>query len=138
MASARRAVVFGVLVWLFPFLVSVLTFPLRSSWRALFESIMPLSVCLVVVLLALRYFRGVERGFVREGALLGLLWLAICVLIDLPLMLTEPIAMTVREYAADIGLTYVMVPIITVGFGLATSRGVPQTSPQESSSLLVS
>lgn len=122
MASVRRAVLFGVLVWLFPFVVSILAFPLRSSWRALFESVMALSVCAVVVLLALRYFRGVERGYVREGLLLGLLWLAICVLIDLPLMLTEPIGMTVWEYAADVGLTYVMVPVITVGLGVAVSQ----------------
>jgi hypothetical protein len=40
-------------------------------------------------------------------------------LIDLPLMLSPFIGMSLGEYLADIGLTYVMIPVITTGVGLA-------------------
>ncbi len=44
MKSLRRALVFGFLIWLLPFVVSILIFPLRTSHRALFESIMPVAL----------------------------------------------------------------------------------------------
>ncbi len=34
-------------------------------------------------------------------------------------MLSPPLNMTFLEYAADIGLTYVLMPIITTGMGAA-------------------
>ena len=34
---------FGILIWLIPFLISFVVFPLKDSNRPLFESIMPIS-----------------------------------------------------------------------------------------------
>jgi hypothetical protein len=119
MTSFGRALLFGFLVWLVPFGVAFAIFPLKESWRSLFESIMPVVVAAVTVLLALRYLRRVRSGFFREGLLLGLLWLVVCVVIDLPLMLSPPINMDLVEYLADVGLTYLLIPIITTGLGAA-------------------
>lgn len=55
--------------------------------------------------------------------LLGLLWLAVSVLIDLPLVLFGgPMQMTLGAYVADIGATYLMMPVIAGGIGLALER----------------
>jgi hypothetical protein len=51
--SIRRAILFGPLVWAVPFAVAFAAFPLRESWWALFESIMPVAVAATVVWLAL-------------------------------------------------------------------------------------
>jgi hypothetical protein len=40
-------------------------------------------------------------------------------LIDLPLRLSNPINMTVVDYMADIGLSYLIIPAITTGLGFA-------------------
>ncbi len=57
--------------------------------------------------------------YLREGVILGLVWLAINVLIDLPLMLAGgPMQMTLGQYLADIGLTYLIIPAVTMGIGL--------------------
>ena len=122
MASWGRALLFGFLVWLIPFVVSLVASPLKQSWRSLFESIMPLALSLTVVPSAVLYFRRVRTAFLKEGILLGVLWFAISVAIDLPLMLTPPMNYTLVEYAADIGLTYLMMPVITIGIALAASR----------------
>ena len=119
MASWRRALLFGFLVWLIPFGVALVAFPLKESWRSLFESIMPVTLALVVVPCAVIYLRRVRSGLVKEGILLGVLWFAMSVTIDLPLMLNPPMNYTLLEYAADIGLTYVMMPIITIGIAAA-------------------
>src|SRR5438046_2270946 len=122
MASWGKAILFGFLVWLVPFIVAFIVFPLKESWRSLFESIMPVTLSIIVVACAVLYLRRVSMPSLREGACLGLLWFAICVAIDLPLMLNPPMNYTLVEYAADIGLTYVMIPVITVGMALAAAR----------------
>ena len=119
MTSWVRAVLWGLVVWVIPFVVAVLAFPLKANWRSLFESIMAVTLALVVVVCAVQYFGRVRNRFVREGAMLGFLWFAVSVIIDLPLMLSPPISYTPLEYAADIGLTYLMMPVITVGIAFA-------------------
>lgn len=125
MASWGRAIGLGLLVWLIPFLVAFLAFPLKESWQSLFESIMAVTLSLVVVVCAVRYMRRVSDYSLRESAGLGAIWFTICVLIDLPLMLNPPINYTLVEYAADIGLTYVMIPVITTGMAFGSTRNVP-------------
>jgi hypothetical protein len=121
MQSWKRALGYGLLVWLIPFAIAFSAFALKESWRSLFESLMAASLCLVVVTLSLLYFRRPVFASTSEGLKLGLLWLAISVAIDLPLMLSPPINYTPEEYLADIGLTYAMIPMITVGIAVAAS-----------------
>ena len=125
MTSLRKALLYGVGVWAIPFAVAFLIFPLRQSARPLFESIMPVAVASAAVGFAVPYFRRVGAAFTREGLRLGLLWLLVCVTIDAPLMLFGgPMRMTLGQYIADIGVTYLMIPVITLGIGavLAQSR----------------
>jgi hypothetical protein len=124
MAAKGKAVIYGVLVWLIPFVTAFLIFPLRESARPLFESIMPVVVTVATVAFALLYFRRVGTSHVREGIMLGALWYVISVVIDLPLMLTGPIGMSLGGYMADIGLTYLIIPAVTIGFGLAYAQVV--------------
>ncbi len=120
MTSLRKAVLFGFFVWLIPFAVAFVIYPLHESSRPLFESIMPVSIAIAVVVFGVRYLRAVQAGFVREGALLGVLWFVINVVIDAPLMLLGgPMQVTVGQYAADIGATYLMIPAITIGMAAA-------------------
>lgn len=132
MATFGRALLFGFLVWLIPFVTAFAVFPLRQSARPLFESIMPVTLTLVVMGFSLAYFKGVTRGFLREGLFLGLLWMAVSLVIDAPLMLLGgPMKMSISEYLADIGLTYVIMPIVTVGVSVAQAR---HAAPRQSAS----
>ena len=117
-----KAIGFGALVWLVPFAIAFVIFPLRNSARPVFESLMSVAVTGAAVLFGLLYLQNVKSGFVREGVLLGVLWFLICVLIDAPLMLIGgPMLMSFGEYMGDIGLTYVGIPVITIGLGIARS-----------------
>jgi hypothetical protein len=122
MSSLRRALLYGLLIWLVPFAVALAAFPVKQSWRSLFESIMPLTLALIVVTCAVAYFHRAATPSQREGLLLGGIWMAMSVAIDLPLMLSPPISYTLGEYAADIGLTYLMIPVITTGIAWAAAR----------------
>ena len=123
MTSPRRALILGVLVWFVPFLVAFMIFPLRESSRRLFESIMPVALAAIVVVLAGSYFGRGTQASLREGLLLGVLWLGISVVIDAPLMLLGgPMQMAIGEYLGDIGVTYLMIPVITSGMAAALAR----------------
>jgi hypothetical protein len=83
---------------------------------------MPVVVTVATVVCGVLYLRKVRSDYLREGILLGALWFAISVIIDLPLMLSGPIEMSLAEYAADIGLTYLIIPTVTVGIACACAE----------------
>ncbi len=123
MTSIKRALLFGLLVWLIPFAVAFVIYPIHESSRSLFESIMPVTISLATVLFGVTYLRQVTRQPLREGILIGLIWLMMSLLIDMPLMLLGgPMQMTLPEYIADIGVTYLMIPVITIGMGAVAVR----------------
>lgn len=117
MHSKKRVALFGFLVWLIPFVVAFIIFPIRESNRPLFESIMPVVVAGSVVLFAILYLKKVDKNHLREGVLLGILWFAISFVIDQFMFSAGPMKMSFSEYISDIGLTYLIIPIVTVGFG---------------------
>jgi hypothetical protein len=110
---------FGFLIWLIPFLVSFVVFPLRDSTRALFESIMSVMLVLAVLIFSSLYFKKVEKESIKEGVIAGALWFVISLIIDLMLFLPEsPMQMTLAEYMMDIGLTYFIILMIPISFGV--------------------
>jgi hypothetical protein len=118
MKSIKLSILYGLAVWAIPFVVAIMIFPLRETERPLFESIMPVFVTLGAVLFADLYFKKVEGDFVKEGILLGLIWLAIN-LAEYPLMfMYGPMKMAFADYVKDIGITYLIIPVITIGCGL--------------------
>jgi len=109
---------FGFLVWLIPFIVAFLIYPIRTSNRALFESIMPVVLTICVVLFSIFYFKKVKTHFFKEGVLIGVIWFVINLVIDLMMLMPEsPMKMSFTDYMMDIGLTYIIILTICIGFG---------------------
>jgi hypothetical protein len=119
-----KIVIYGFLVWLIPFAVSFIIFPLKTSNRALFESIMPLVLSIIVITLTYYYLKSIDSNYVKEGIMIGILWYIINIAIDLVMFLpASPMHMTFVDYMADIGLTYIIIPVITIGIGyMANSK----------------
>ncbi len=126
MRSIKKALLYGFLVWLIPFVTAFLIYPIHESNRILFESIMPVVITICVVSFAYLYFKNVDNNFFKEGLLVGVLWFAICIAIDLPMFMQGPMKMTFANYVMDIGLTYLMIPAITIGFGYLLEKRARQ------------
>lgn len=110
---------YGFLIWLIPFLVSFVIFPLRSSNRLLFESIMPVSLVFAVMICSVLYFKKGENQSVYDGIIAGVIWFFISIFIDLLLFLpSSPMQMSFIDYMTDIGLTYLIIFIIPFGVGI--------------------
>ncbi len=123
MITWGKAIGFGVLVWLIPFIVAFIIFPIHESARPLFESIMAVSVSTTAVVFGIIYLKNVKQNIIKAGIQIGILWFIIPVLIDAPLMLLGgPMKMSIAEYLADIGVTYLCIPVITWGLSVAYSR----------------
>ena len=112
-----KAFLYGLAVWAIPFAAAMIVFPLRENERPLFESIMPVAVALAVVIFAVIYLKQIEMNFLSEGIWLGILWLIMSIAIDMLLFSWGPMKMSFSDYMKDIGITYLMMPVITLGMG---------------------
>jgi hypothetical protein len=118
MTKYLKISLFGFLVWLIPFVVSVAIFSIHEMQRPLFESIMPVTITACVVFFSLSHFKKTEADFLKEGVLLGAIWFAVNIIFDLMLFMEGPMKMPFADYMKDIGLTYLIIPIVTIGFGI--------------------
>ncbi|WP_048180702.1 hypothetical protein [Methanoculleus sediminis] len=121
-----KLVGFGILTWLLPFVLSISLYspegvPLYDIF--LIKSVLLVFSAALGTFLILVYFRGVRDRFVREGALLGGIWLLINWALDTIILL--PLSgMDAGTYMGEIGLRYLMIPIIAVGIGYAAEQAV--------------
>lgn len=117
MKSVKFALLYGFLLWLIPFFVAIIIYPLKEAKSPLFETIMPITLTLLVVIFSIVYFKRVDGNYLSESIKLGVLWFVISILIDLLMFMWGPMKMTFAAYMGDIGLTYLIYPMVTIGFG---------------------
>jgi hypothetical protein len=114
---------YGFLMWLIPFIISVIIYPIKISLNPLFETIMPVIITLTVVLLTISYLNNIKTNFLREGMVIGVSWFLISIIVDLILFLPEsPMHMSLANYLMDIGLNYLIIPFVTVGMGYMANK----------------
>ncbi len=122
MRSFGTAALYGLLIWAIVFAVAILAFPFREADRPLFESIMPVSLSMCTAIAASIRFARVRRRALREGVVLGVIWLAVNLAFDALMFSRGPMQMGLVEYLKDIGLTYLIIPTITIAMGVAHGR----------------
>lgn len=123
MKSLKYSISYGFLTWILPFVFSILIFFLHETERTLFESLMSVFGIFTAVLFTNLYFKKVEKNL-REGIFLGIIWLVINLSFDFLIFIVGPIRMLPLDYVKDIGISYLGIPIITVGFSLVPNISV--------------
>jgi EamA domain-containing membrane protein RarD len=121
MQLIKRAFIYGFLLWIIPFIASVLIFPLKKTDPAFFQSLMTVIAALFVIILTIHYFRKTQ-GNLKEGIFLGLIFLFMSLFFDFFFFIWGPIKMPVASYIKEIGVGYLIYPIITIGFGFLLGR----------------
>jgi uncharacterized membrane protein YvlD (DUF360 family) len=111
--AVARAILFGLLSWVIPFVVSFGAFPLKKSNAPLFSTLMYLVVLATAGTLIKLYFRK-RAVSVREAALVGAVWLAINLVCDYPMFAYGPMKMTALGYYSEIGLVYLTYPVFAI------------------------
>ena len=128
MNNNLKVVLFGFLLWLIPFAVSALIFPLRGLDRPLFDSIMPVIIVIWTVFFSIIYLTsknlsGKNGHLLKESVKIGLVWLIMSIVLDLMIFIQGPLKMSLWDYTTDIAVIYLMIPAITSGFGYLLDRG---------------
>jgi hypothetical protein len=121
MQLVKRAFLYGFLLWIIPFLASVLIFPLKKTDPAFFQSLLGVISMALAVALAVHYFRKTQ-GNLKEGIFLGLIFAFISWLFDFFFFIWGPIKMPLVAYIKEIGIGYLIYIVIPVGFGYLLGR----------------
>ncbi|MGA2792125.1 MAG: hypothetical protein ABSE69_01110 [Roseiarcus sp.] len=120
-----RTTILGFLSWLVPFVVSFLFVDQTGQFlipQPLFKSLMVVVFGGFGTALLVIAFRRIPPTQ-RSGLALGCYWLAINLLLDLTVLV--PLAkMSIVLYFYDIGLRYLLIPIISTAMGIVGSRNV--------------
>jgi uncharacterized membrane protein len=123
----RHSTVLGFLSWLVPFAVSFLFVDRTGQFmipQPLFKSVMVvLFGGLGTALLAFAFSRIPPTA--RSGFMLGMYWLVMNLVLDL-VVLVPLVHMPVVTYFSDIGLRYLLIPIIATAIGLVAQRARQQ------------
>ena len=119
-----KALAFGFLLWLVPFLASIALYNVRNTDRIFFETLMPVIITIVAVVLLYFYFKSLGSGFLKEGIVIGILWPLISIILDLLLFTWGPMAMSFTDYMKDIGLTYLIYTAIAIGVGYLLEKKI--------------
>jgi hypothetical protein len=107
MKNVKMVLVYGFLLWLVPFLVSFLIFSIHQNNRALFETIM--------VVMGVGLTVWFSKRLDKVNLITGLTWMLMSLVLDSFVFIWGPLKMDIWSYFADIGLTYLVFPIITLG-----------------------
>ncbi len=115
-----RNVLFGFIVWLVPFVVSFAFFSPKGE--PLYDQYVIKNILLVIgagleSFLLIKYFKGVNKDFAKEGVIVGITWLLISVALDI-ISLVYLFNMPFTKWAGQIGIGYLVIPIMGVSMGI--------------------
>jgi hypothetical protein len=114
-----KSLVFGVISWLIPFVLSFGFYKPGGELAVdydLFKSIMVVVSSVTGVVLLSRYAKHFEANPIAHSVLIGVLWLAINILLDL-IILMPMSGMTYQAYLYSIGIRYLTIPAFSIGVG---------------------
>jgi hypothetical protein len=119
-----RALLIGIGIWFIPFAVGMAIFAFVPPETALFDTLMSIVLAAVTTGGAFRFLSHNATPSAALGMQAGALWAAISLALDAPIFLfgLAQMRMPVNEYFADIGLGYLVIPIIAAGMGAAMAR----------------
>jgi hypothetical protein len=121
MQLIKRAFLYGFLLWIIPFLASVIVFPLKKTDPAFFQSSLGVLSMALAVILTVHYFRKTQ-GNLKEGIFLGLIFAIISWFFDFLFFIWGPIKMPLIAYIKEIGIGYLLYMVIAIGFGYSLRK----------------
>lgn len=124
MKQPIKLIGFGSLTWLVPFIVAIFFYTADGELaidKFLFKSLMLVVAGIFNTTLLVLMFRTVTDEYIRTGIIIGLTWLAINIGLDL-IVLVGMLDTNLATYFREIGLGYLIIPIISIAMGKAIAQ----------------
>ncbi len=119
-----KNIFYGFLVWLIPFVAAFFFYTREGTLtidRYFFKTIMIAVGSVSAAFLLISYFKKINTGYLKEGILVGVIWLGISILLDL-LVLVQMFGMSISDYFTQIGLGYLAIPAMSIAVGTALAN----------------
>ena len=119
MKNTLRLLLLGLMTWAIPFFAAFFFIDQTGQVAIdiyLFKSIMIIVGGITGAFAIILYFKKQENTYLKNGVISGLIWLIVNVLLDM-LVLVPMSKMPYPEYFNQIGLRYLMIPIMTIMVG---------------------
>jgi hypothetical protein len=117
MNKNAKIINYGLLVWLIPSLITVISGPFLVAIN-IFEIISAVAIAVTVMVFSYLYLKGITENFIKESVLVGISWLIISIVLDIILILLGISQLTLTNYAMYVAPLYIIIPAITIGLGL--------------------
>ena len=116
----KKLIGFGLLTWIIPFVSSFPFFSMEKQELLidvfLFKTIMIVLSMVVGTYFLVNVFKSIKRDFVRVGIITGASWFLINLALDMAILIPMS-GMSYKDYFYQIGLRYLVVPIIATAMG---------------------
>ena len=114
---------YGLIVWVVPFISAIPLLGLMERDPIFFKTLMIVIGGATDAVCAVLYFNKVEKDYLKEGIVLGVVWIVLNWLLDFAFLL--PLSkMPYGQYFAEIGLRYIVMPAMTVSIGYILSKKI--------------
>jgi hypothetical protein len=117
MNKTAKIINYGLLVWLIPSLITVISGPFLAAIN-IFEIISAVAIAVTVMVFSYLYLKGITENFIKESVLVGISWLIISIVLDIILILLGISQLTLINYTMYVAPLYIIIPAITIGLGL--------------------
>ncbi len=117
MKGIGKIILFGVALWFAVLAVAMMLFQIRQEQPIFFETLITIVLATCTVVAGAIYLRGVQGDYFKAGLKAGIIWMVVNLAIDAPMFSFGPMEMSAVEYLKDIGLTYLVIPVIVGGMG---------------------
>jgi hypothetical protein len=121
MKKFLKNLLFGFMAWLIPFVAAFFFYSREGKLaidQLLFKNIMVVVGSITGAILLILYFKKINQDYLKEGVMVGIIWLAVNLILDL-LVLIPMSGMTVSSYFPRIGLGYLAIPAMAIAVGAA-------------------
>lgn len=126
MKNLKALFLYGFLIWLIPFVISFFIFQVRETDRIFFETLMSLILATTAGFILTRYNKTNPIDSHQEGFMVGLIWFGISIFLDFFVFIIGPLKMPPFTYLKEIGLDYLIIPIITTTIGILRRRAITE------------
>ncbi len=116
MNKILKVVGFGFIVWLIPTIVTFFLSYINAFY--FFDVITSVTIAVTVIVFTYLYFKDITTHFFREGVIIGVVAVVISFVLDVVLIFLGVSEVSLLEYAVTILPLYIIIPAITIGFGL--------------------
>ena len=119
-----RNVLYGFLAWLIPFIASFPFFTKDGGLSIdifLFKTIMIIVGSISASILLVSYFKRISTSYLKEGIYIGVSWFIINILLDLVVLIPMS-GMAISDYLLQIGLRYLVMPVMATALGVALTN----------------